>query len=134
MSLNSATSSAEARSKGVALSVSSGLLVELLMYTSCYENLGHQLAAQIAERFKSPELQALLTETRSAADDVTGTFEVVITTENVDRYQEVTKLDGWDLEHYRKNPVVLWGHDHNQPIGMATSVAESGGVLRPLSG
>lgn len=61
------------------------------------------------------------TEKASPAD--TGTFEVVITTENLDRYNEVIKLDGWDLTQYLKNPVVLWGHDHSiPPIGIALSI------------
>ena len=60
----------------------------------------------------------------------TGTFEVVITTENVDRYQEVIKLDGWELEHYKNNPVVLWGHDHKQlPIGFATDIEVKDGKM-----
>lgn len=83
---------------------------------------GAELAAQIVERFASPEVRELIEQTKAAADSDTGTFEVVITTENLDRYQEVIKLDGWDLAHYRNNPVVLWGHDHNRLIGMATSI------------
>jgi HK97 family phage prohead protease len=86
------------------------------------KNIGAELAAVIAERFQSPEMRKLIEDTKSAAESDTGTFEVVITTENVDRYQEVIKLDGWDLTHYLANPVVLWAHDHEQPIGMATSL------------
>jgi HK97 family phage prohead protease len=86
------------------------------------KSIGAELAAEIVERFQSAEVRKLLADTKAAADAATGTFEVVITTENLDRYQEVIKLDGWDLTHYLNNPVVLWGHDHNQPIGMATSV------------
>lgn len=87
-----------------------------------HKNLTEELAAQLVERFASPEVKQLLEDTKAASDTQTGTFEVVITTENLDRYQEVISLSGWELEHYRNNPVVLWGHDHNQPIGMALSV------------
>lgn len=86
------------------------------------KNIGADLAEQIVAKFQAPEVQKLLADTKAASDSESGTFEVVITTENLDRYQEVIKLDGWDLAHYRNNPIVLWGHDHNQPIGMATSV------------
>lgn len=71
----------------------------------------------------SEETKAAIAEAKNAPDSATGTFEVIITTENLDRYQEVISLAGWELEHYRNNPVVLWGHDHHQlPIGVATSV------------
>ncbi|HEY0881342.1 MAG TPA: HK97 family phage prohead protease, partial [Archangium sp.] len=86
------------------------------------KKFGGELAQQLIERIASPEVRQLLADTKAANDTDTGTFEVVITTENLDRYQEVIKLDGWELEHYRNNPIVLWGHDHNQPIGVATSV------------
>ncbi|MCR2833485.1 HK97 family phage prohead protease [Parerythrobacter lacustris] len=93
------------------------------------KSIGEELAARIAERFASPEVRALLEETKAAPDSDTGTFEVVITTENLDRYQEVIKLDGWDLTHYLANPVVLWGHDHNRLIGIATSVEIADGKM-----
>lgn len=84
----------------------------------------HKISADAAKTFatafESEAMKALIEQTKAASD--TGTFEVVITTENLDRYQEVIKLDGWQLEHYRNNPVVLWGHNHNNLIGMATSV------------
>lgn len=86
------------------------------------KSISAELAEQIVAKFTSPEMKKLIADTKAAPDGDTGTFEVIITTENLDRYSEVIKLDGWDLAHYRNNPVVLWGHDHDQPIGMATSV------------
>lgn len=86
------------------------------------KNISEELAVEILEKFTSVEVRALIEDTKALSDSETGTFEVVITTENLDRYQEVIKLDGWDLTHYRNNPVVLWGHDHSRLIGMATSI------------
>lgn len=86
------------------------------------KNISEELAAEIVAKFASPEVRTLIEQTKASSDSETGTFEVVITTENLDRYQEVIKLDGWDLTHYRNNPVVLWGHDHSRLIGMATSI------------
>lgn len=41
----------------------------------------------------------------------------------VDRDGEVINVEGWDLEKYRKNPVVLFVHDHRDfPIGRAAWV------------
>lgn len=92
------------------------------------KNIGAELAEQIVAKFASPEVRELISQTKSASDEDTGTFEVVITTENLDRYQEVIKLDGWDDERYLANPVVLWGHDHNLLIGMTTSLEVRDGM------
>jgi HK97 family phage prohead protease len=91
------------------------------MKDQALKKITDDVAAELRAWLEQPTTKAVIAETRNA-DDSTGTFEVVITTENLDRYQEVIKLDGWNLVHYRNNPVVLWGHDHNQPIGIATSV------------
>lgn len=93
------------------------------------KNIGADIAAEIVSHFESDAVRALLDQTKAASDSESGTFEVVITTENLDRYQEVIKLDGWDLTHYRNNPVVLWGHDHNSPIGVATSIDIADGKM-----
>lgn len=39
----------------------------------------------------------------------------IISTETPDRDNDVIELKGWDLKNYKKNPVVLWGHNYNQP-------------------
>lgn len=45
---------------------------------------------------------------------------LVASTEGVDRYNTRILAAGWELDNYRRNPVILWGHDHKQaPIGMA---------------
>lgn len=41
-----------------------------------------------------------------------GTFDVIISTEVMDRAGEIVKQDGWDLTNYKNNPIVLWGHDY----------------------
>ncbi len=47
-------------------------------------------------------------------------IEMIGSTENVDRDNEVLKLDGWDLKNYKKNPVVLPAHMYWEPaIGRA---------------
>lgn len=39
------------------------------------------------------------------------TFEFVISDETRDRHGTVLKMSGWDLENYRKNPVVAYQHE-----------------------
>lgn len=54
-----------------------------------------------------------------------------ISTESVDREQDMISLAGWDLANFKRNPVVLWGHDAARlPIGRACDVAIEGGGLK----
>lgn len=93
------------------------------------EKFTNEAAEKVRGIFESESFKAAFDAIEKAAPEDTGTFEVVITTENLDRYQEVIKLDGWDLTHYNNNPVVLWGHDHNRLIGMATEVTITDGKM-----
>jgi len=60
-----------------------------------------------------------------------GEFEVVATSEKVDRDGEVIKLDGWDFSNYMLNPVVLESHDIGcMPVGAVTDLrVENGKVI-----
>jgi len=93
------------------------------------KQLSTDLAVTLLTFFDSVEVKSVVEATKGASDTDTGTFEMVITTENIDRYNEVIKLDGWDLTHYLKNGVVLWGHDHNLIIGLTTSLMAVNGQL-----
>ncbi|MEM7211880.1 MAG: hypothetical protein AAF479_08310 [Pseudomonadota bacterium] len=47
-----------------------------------------------------------------------------------DRDGDIVEPSGWDLSHYRNNPIVLWAHDSGRPpIGKATSIEVNGGEL-----
>lgn len=51
------------------------------------------------------------------------TLKFVISTKSVDRHGDTVNPKGWELEPYRKNPVVLFGHDYGSPpVAKATSV------------
>lgn len=52
------------------------------------------------------------------ADD--GSFIAIASTNANDRHGEVVDNNGWDLKAFKKNPVILWGHDHSEPaIGVS---------------
>ena len=54
-----------------------------------------------------------------------------ISTPCVDREQDRIALAGWDLANYRRNPVVLWGHDASRlPIGRAFDLAIEDAALK----
>ncbi len=50
-------------------------------------------------------------------------YEFTASTSDVDRVGEVIDVKGWDLKNFKKNPVILYGHDyHGLPIGRASKV------------
>lgn len=53
-----------------------------------------------------------------------------ISTDCIDREQDRIALAGWDLSNFRRNPIVLWGHDATRlPIGRAFDLRiEDGGL------
>lgn len=55
------------------------------------------------------------------------TFTATITTESVDRDHEVVLAKGLNLDRFRENPTVLFGHEHDSfPIGKATTIELKG--------
>lgn len=50
------------------------------------------------------------------------TFTAVGSSEIEDRQGEVVRQAGWNLKNFKDNPILLWMHDHNKPIGKATRV------------
>jgi len=44
-----------------------------------------------------------------------GNFQVVASTGDMDRMGDTINPEGWFLTNYKKNPVMLWGHDSSIP-------------------
>lgn len=60
-------------------------------------------------------------------DDDTRTLDFTISSSTVDRDGDKIKQSGWELDNFRKNPVVLWAHDSRSlPIARATHVEVRG--------
>src|SRR3990172_2150131 len=55
-----------------------------------------------------------------------GVIDAVVGSSNVlDRMGDIISQNGWDLKHYKNNPVILWGHNMQEerpPIGKALKV------------
>jgi len=49
-------------------------------------------------------------EVREASGDA-PMLDFIASDETVDRYNEVIRLDGWQLDNFRRNPVILDSHD-----------------------
>lgn len=61
-----------------------------------------------------------------------GTFEVIATTDTVDRHGEVILATAWDFTNYMKNPIMLWGHDYwsiDSIIGAVTEIMPEEGKI-----
>lgn len=50
---------------------------------------------------------------RAVEETESRTVEFVISTETIDRHGTVFMADGWDLDEYRKNPIVAYQHETN---------------------
>ena len=50
-------------------------------------------------------------------------FEHIISSEKIDSHGSIIKLSGWDLNRYKDNPVVFFGHDSRSlPVGQSMRV------------
>ncbi len=57
-------------------------------------------------------------------------FTAVASSAIEDRHGEVIDQSGWELKNFKKNPVLLWAHDHYLPaIGHATKIWTENGKL-----
>src|ERR1700722_6890694 len=79
--------------------------------------LSEQVAADIRARVKALDFGAI--EKIKKAKNDNGTFDVIISTEDLDRAGEIVRQNGWEMASYKNNPIVLWGHDYySLPIGV----------------
>src|ERR1700712_2550300 len=91
--------------------------------------INEALAKDIQARIKAFDFGTI--EKIKKAEKDNGTFDVIISTEDVDRAGEIVRQDGWELTNYKNNPIVLWGHDYySLGIGICTEtyLTESHGV------
>jgi HK97 family phage prohead protease len=57
-------------------------------------------------------------------------MDFIASDETLDRYNEVISVDGWDLQNFRKNPVIPDCHDYSsitKILGRASSISVAGG-------
>lgn len=79
-----------------------------------------QIRAYVETVEKAADEEGKLTITVAVASDGTK-----------DRYGETINPDGWDLRAFKKNPVLLWGHDHSRlPVGRVSKIFTADGKLK----
>lgn len=87
--------------------------------------------AKLVSAVAAASIKAIAELTKAASDADAGTFDVIVSTEDVDRHGESILVSGWNLENFKANGVVLWAHDYSAlPIGICTSIAVDNGKLR----
>jgi len=59
-------------------------------------------------------------------------FEFVLSDASPDRMGDVIEADGWDLVNFKRNPVALFNHNPNFPIGKWINLRTEGGELRSV--
>lgn len=68
-----------------------------------------------------------------AIDQEARTVESIISTGAVDRDGDTIAVKGWQLKNYRRNPVVLFGHDHRTPaIARSPKITNDGETLSAI--
>ena len=60
---------------------------------------------------------------KASGSEEENVLNFIGSSEAKDRQGDIVKSNGWRLEHYKTNPVFLWGHDHGGlPIGKTLEV------------
>jgi phage head maturation protease len=80
-------------------------------------------APKIGERqFRAAEIEK--------AADKPRTIRFVASDETVDRYGDIIRAGGWQLDNFKRNPVLLFGHNSREPpIGTADAWIEGKSLL-----
>jgi HK97 family phage prohead protease len=57
-----------------------------------------------------------------------------VSTDSVDRMGDVVEQQGWMLESYKSNPVVLWNHDYSRPpVGKCVDITIKDGRMTAVT-
>jgi HK97 family phage prohead protease len=57
-------------------------------------------------------------------------LEFVLSDASIDRYGDIIEPNGWDLTKFNRNPICLFSHDANFPIGRWENLSVKNGELR----
>lgn len=57
-------------------------------------------------------------------------LDFVLSDATVDRYGDIVDPDGWDLKNFKKNPIALFGHNSNFPVGKWSDLRVEDGKLK----
>lgn len=102
-------------------------------------NLENQKALdKEASEVTSDEVSQTTDDTEVVKESVKAVYDkeekiAIASTDVVDRHGERINQEGWDLKNFKKNPVMLWAHDHKEiAVGVCKNIQiqRSGGSPR----
>lgn len=100
-----------------------------LMQFKTEAKAGEVTDAAIIKSYVCDEVKAL--DVEPGHEQEARAFEFAISTETPDRENDAIAVDGWLLDAYRRNPVVLWAHSHSElPIAKSPDVWPRDAQLR----
>lgn len=79
---------------------------------------------------KSKNKNVLYKRTPITKKSKDGLYTMVISDSRMDREKDVVNVNKWNLENYKKNPVILWQHDTSNPVGKSVKMWKHGGQLK----
>jgi HK97 family phage prohead protease len=66
---------------------------------------------------------------KTHSEDVHG-MEFVLSDATPDRMGDIIEVEGWELDNFKKNPIALFNHNANFPIGKWKNIKNGEGALR----
>lgn len=91
---------------------------------------GEQVLPKIGDEDTVQVRASLDTEVKAGEGD-SRTLTFTISSPAVDRMGDTIAIAGWKLDNYRKNPVVLWGHDAGDfPVAKSNKIWIEGDKLK----
>lgn len=86
---------------------------------------------------KTRHIRAMIPNQRAVADAAPGTpIRFIAATDQIGRDGMIIDATAWQLDNYRANPVVLWGHDYfgrTLPIGKAEVMVEGRNLMAEIT-
>lgn len=87
------------------------------------KKLNEEIAEKMKATFSSKAFLDSIKAIKEASAEDTGTFRMVISTDDVDRHGEIVVQEGINTDNYLQNPIVLWGHNSwEHPVGITTKI------------
>ena len=86
-----------------------------------------ELDVEIPMDTPAPVREKKLQEFTATVKDLgEGVIEAIVASDKLDRHGEVLDIKGLDLSEYKKNPIVAWMHNYNEPpVGQTLSLKKT---------
>jgi HK97 family phage prohead protease/HK97 family phage major capsid protein len=82
--------------------------------SDCVDEIGNEDVCQMLWEDRSVAAAGIRHKTH---DGKVNGMEFILSDETPDRMDDIIMSDGWDFKHFKKNPIALFGHRSDFPIG-----------------